>query len=232
MQADIPSGVSNLLPFFHAFTGADTVSSFGGIGKITAWKTWMSFRDVDTAFQEYSTMSQHLSQNSDNFLILQRFVVLMYHASSSAETVNEARRILFSQLNRPIESIPPTSDALFNHLKRAMLQCFVWTNCLTRESVSPDPCEWGWKKIGEIYEPVWSANADMTIDKLQELIACKCKLNCTRCRCVKTGLSCTLLCTCEGQCTTRHHIWMLYSSHFRVYYYIDQSVNASRSFLK
>ena len=162
MNDKIPTGVSNLLPFFHAFTGADTVSSFGGIGKMTAWKTWMSFREVDTAFHEYSTMPLHISHHSNNFLVLQCFVVLMYQTSSSADTVNEARRLLFSQFNRPIENISPTSDTLFNHLKRAMLQCFVWTNCLEREVEHRDPCQWGWKKRGETYEPVWSENHDIT----------------------------------------------------------------------
>ena len=38
------------LPVFHAFTGCDTVSSFGGRGKKTAWDTWMTFGDVTRAF--------------------------------------------------------------------------------------------------------------------------------------------------------------------------------------
>ena len=38
------------LPMFHAFTGCDTVSSFGGRGKKTAWDTWMTFDDVTRAF--------------------------------------------------------------------------------------------------------------------------------------------------------------------------------------
>ena len=32
-----------VLPVFHAFTGCDTVSSFGGIGKKTAWINLASF---------------------------------------------------------------------------------------------------------------------------------------------------------------------------------------------
>ena len=38
------------LPFFHAFTGCDTVSSFAGHGKRTAWETWNCFPDVTDAF--------------------------------------------------------------------------------------------------------------------------------------------------------------------------------------
>ena len=39
-----------VLPVFHVFTGCDTVSSFGGRGKKTAWKIWQVFPDVTEAF--------------------------------------------------------------------------------------------------------------------------------------------------------------------------------------
>ena len=35
---------------FHAFTGCDTVSSFGGRGKKTAWETWKAYEDVTPVF--------------------------------------------------------------------------------------------------------------------------------------------------------------------------------------
>ena len=38
------------LPMFHAFTGCDTVSFFGGRGKRTAWDTWNTYGDVTSAF--------------------------------------------------------------------------------------------------------------------------------------------------------------------------------------
>ena len=41
------------LPMFHAFTGCDTVSSFGGRGKRTAWDTWKTYGDVTPAFTYY-----------------------------------------------------------------------------------------------------------------------------------------------------------------------------------
>ena len=38
------------LPMFHSFTGCDTVSSFGGRGKKTAWDTWKVYEEVTKAF--------------------------------------------------------------------------------------------------------------------------------------------------------------------------------------
>ena len=38
------------LPMFHEFTGCDTVSSFSGKGKKTAWETWNVFPVITNAF--------------------------------------------------------------------------------------------------------------------------------------------------------------------------------------
>lgn len=37
---------SKALPFFHAFTGCDTMSTFVGKGKKTAWQAWNVFENV------------------------------------------------------------------------------------------------------------------------------------------------------------------------------------------
>ena len=37
---------------FHAFTGCDTVSSFDGRGKKTAWDTWMTFDDAEEGWKQ------------------------------------------------------------------------------------------------------------------------------------------------------------------------------------
>ena len=39
-----------VLPMFHAFTGCDTVSSFGGRSKRTAWDTWKAYENVTQHF--------------------------------------------------------------------------------------------------------------------------------------------------------------------------------------
>ena len=37
---------ASVLPMFHALTGCNTVSFFGGRGKKTAWDTWMVFPEL------------------------------------------------------------------------------------------------------------------------------------------------------------------------------------------
>ena len=63
------------LPFFYALSGCDTVSSFSGQGKKTAWDTWLRFPEVTDAFEAIMMMP---SENNDAVLsVLERFVVLL-----------------------------------------------------------------------------------------------------------------------------------------------------------
>ena len=107
--------MSTSLPFFHAFTGCDTVSCFNGKGKRTARDTWQPFPDVTEAFLILSCSPNELTEDSVCFDLIQRFVVLMYDRNSDITATNEVRKYLFSRKSKDIESIPPTSTALLHH---------------------------------------------------------------------------------------------------------------------
>ena len=90
-----PKIYSSLLAF-HAFTGCDNVSSFGGRGRKTAWETWKVFPEVSDAFLEVTNIIG--GEVSDACVIqLERFVVLMYDRTSECLEVNQARNQLFIQ---------------------------------------------------------------------------------------------------------------------------------------
>ena len=46
------------LPFFHAFTGCDTVSAFRGKGKKSAWQAWSVFEEATEVFRGLSYMPE------------------------------------------------------------------------------------------------------------------------------------------------------------------------------
>ena len=46
IAASLGSQMSCALSMFHALTGCDTVSTFAGHGKKTAWSTWKSLPDL------------------------------------------------------------------------------------------------------------------------------------------------------------------------------------------
>lgn len=191
---------SKALPAFHAFTGCDTTSAFCGKGKKTAWSTWSSVGDVTDAFLTISAAHDAISDKT--MLLLERFIILLYDRTADQTSVNSARQYFFTQKNWQIGNIPPTRDALMQHIKRAAYQAYVWSQTLVVSPTLPSPSDCGWKLEGSDWHPVW-----MTLPEADkccpELIRCGCKTGCTtrRCKCVRTSLKCTALCSCEGECT-------------------------------
>jgi len=100
---------SKCLPVFHAFTGCDTTSAFHGKGKKSAWQKWQDFDSVTTAFA-YIAQNEFCQLDADTecFKILENFTVQMYESKSDASSVNEIRKVLFCQKNRPVQLLPPT----------------------------------------------------------------------------------------------------------------------------
>ena len=67
-------------PKIRAFTGCDTVSSFSGRSKKTAWSTWNVYPDVTKAFEELQMMLTGISELA--MKILEQFVVQLYDHTS------------------------------------------------------------------------------------------------------------------------------------------------------
>src|SRR6218665_1676936 len=68
------------LPMFHSITMCDTVSAFSGIGKKGAWKVWMAFPSINSAFDQLLT--DRSPDEESLMLTVQKFVVLLYDITS------------------------------------------------------------------------------------------------------------------------------------------------------
>jgi hypothetical protein len=189
------------LPMFHAFTGCDTVSSFGGRGKKTAWDTWMSFDGVTRAFCVLAATPDSID---DVMGPLERFVALLYDRTSSQESVDETRKQLFTKKGRTIDHIPPTQAALIQHTKRAAYQAgHCWGQMMVATPELPSPGDWGWKKndTGRRWEVYWTTLPEATQACRGLLGYCSCTKGCRgHCKCLKAVLKCTALCNCGGLC--------------------------------
>ena len=73
---------------FHAFTGCDTVSSFGGRGKKTAWKVSNAFPAVTDVF--YALASPPVDVTDYVMAPLERFVIYLYDKTCNLSDINEA----------------------------------------------------------------------------------------------------------------------------------------------
>ena len=104
---------------FHALTGCDTVSSFGGRGKETAWSTWKSLPELTDALLMFADRPDEIPDDAMN--TIERFVILLFDRTSTCTKVDHARRKLFLRKNS-VQQIPPTRAALEEYAKRAIYQ--------------------------------------------------------------------------------------------------------------
>lgn len=200
LARNLGSERSSALPFFHAFTGCDTVSCFTGRGKKTAWEVWNSFTDIAQTFVKLSSEPADVQPFLPD---IQMFVVLMYDRSSSKMTVNALRQHLFTKKSRSMEALPPTEAALLQHVKRAAFQSgYSWYRCLSAQQTLPSPNQWGWCDDGSgEWKPLWTTLPEVA-KCCPELLKCSCKTGCgKRCKCTKARVKCTALCQCDGSCS-------------------------------
>ena len=186
------------LPMFHALTGCDTVSSFVGHGKKTAWTTWNVLPQLTDAMLTLSRAPSDIQE--DVMRTIERFVILMYDRTSTCTDIDKAQRKLFAKKTN-VKQIPSTRAALEQHVLRTTYQGgHVWGQALLATPALPSPTSWGWVKTEDgLYEPNWT-NLPEASKACYELVSCKCKKGCVRrCRCKKAALQCTALCACEEE---------------------------------
>ena len=135
---------------------------------------------------------------------LQRLTVLMYSKNCAAQSVNDARKLMFTHGLKSLDSIPPTQNALFQHAKRALHTAgFVWKQSLSRIPEIPNPSDWGWEWNARTNQwvPYWTDLSDVS-KASSLLLQCGCVVACKcNCKCHRTGLHCSPLCKCEAGCT-------------------------------
>ena len=137
-------GTCGGFPAFHALTGCDVTSSFAGKGKRTTWTAWDAYYDAMSALCTLSRMP-----TTESVMIVlpisERFIVIMYDCGSSESSVNGERRVLFTQKGREIENIPPTQDALAQHVLRVGYEAgHMWGQATIKDPQLPSPADFGW----------------------------------------------------------------------------------------
>ena len=89
-----------------------------------------------------------------------------------------------------IEGLTPESCY---HFAQAFVQC----------------CQFGWKSVDGIWQPLW-ITLPAAASCCPELVRCGCSvtLGCNkRCTCVRSGLVCTAMCSCDSECH-RDRVWL------------------------
>lgn len=126
------------LPLFHALTGCDVVSALYRISKKTAWKAWLAFPPVTDTFVAITQDPTSFTLQWQHMRHLERWVILMYIKNCDTDSLNEARKRMFTNGLKDLDSIPQTKHAFYQHTKRALLTAaFIWKQSLSRTLISP-----------------------------------------------------------------------------------------------
>ena len=169
-----------VLPFFHAFTGCDLVSSMLGIGKKTSWNAWNAYPKVTNTFVTIIQDPSSIILDSLHMRRLDHWTVRMYSNNCDAELLNDAMKVMFTHSLKSLDSIIPTQHALFQHTRRALLAAaFIWKQLFFKMPKIPKPSDWGWEWNTRTNQwvPFWTDLVDVS-HACSLLLHCGCVVAC------------------------------------------------------
>ena len=103
---------AHALPMFHPFTGCNTVSSFAGRGKKTAFDIWKSINEVTAVLSTLST--NPWSFNDDFMCILETYVVFLYNRTCTETTADSGRKYILCSKAGQSKPYHPQEQHCFN----------------------------------------------------------------------------------------------------------------------
>ena len=141
--------------------------------------------------------------SSPVFSVIEQFTCAMCDSTTQHSKVNDLRQELFLTRVKLMERLPPTQNALLQHVNRCVYQASIRTESLKPVIAAPSRDGFGWSDTG--WHPIWTTVPDAAV-ACTELIKCGCKAvpMCGKnCKCKKAGMACTALCQCRGNCKVR-----------------------------
>lgn len=183
--------VQLLLPF-HAITGSDTTSFLSGHSKKTALKVFFQHKELLSGLGK-APLTEETIQNAETF-------ICRLYKVSDVTTTDKARVTLFKRALRP-ELLPPSSDAVRNHIRRAHLQTLVWLQTTLQRPSLPPASEMGSELKDGSMSPVLLSLPTVP-ESCMQFVTCGCTTRCAsqRCKCWKLELPYTGSCKCFADC--------------------------------
>lgn len=192
----------------HALSGCDTVPTFFGIGKAIALKKLIAFPD------SLSKMGCVDAQMSDVISEATGFITSCYNGKIKANSMSEMRYKMWAAkfgngvTTAPkLPTLPPTTEAFAENVKRAHLQTVIWKSATSYDPPALDPTEYGYTKNEELkilLPTTVPCGVKLAPDCVLKLIRCNCNADknpcrTLRCNCNSSKLPCTLFCNCNAE---------------------------------
>jgi len=147
------------------------------------------------------TLGRDQTPGPEVFATVEAFVCKLYDGSSTTSTsIQHVRCSLFRKCKTNMDFLPPTEDALVQHMQRAHYQTLVWQQSVERLQTLPNPLSCGWCELENTWKDL------LTRQPIQpgqlEVKTCRCKesrLRCSTrsCSCVNSKFCCTDACGCS-----------------------------------
>ena len=177
-----------------------------GCGRKTAWSAWQITTGLIGTLVALSSDPQQLSLQSQHMQTLERFVVVMYSKCCGLSRVDETRLRLFTSGKKTLEALPPTQAALYQHIRRAVLQAIIWNQATSvlNSSWTSLTLRTGAGTRTTVVDglPLWITLEDSN-KACSILLQCYCVKSCRgNCKCSKAGVRCTLSANVKGDVST------------------------------
>ena len=134
----------------------------------------------------------------------------MYSKVCGLKKVNDARLELFSEVKKISWGFTTNTNSPYQHIRRAVLQAILWSQVTSEHMDIPDFKEWGWyKNSNGVLLPYWTDLNDSS-KACSLLLQCECTTSCEKkCKCIRDGVRCTVVCKCEGGCKNNSEQWIM-----------------------
>ena len=197
----------NIIPAIlagHALTGCDTVAPCFGIGKGKMLKVLKTGLNLDMIGNAEANWPEVLKQAT-------KFIASCY-GQSKTNSMSEARVSVWTSktgksgatVTPKLCSLPPTTEAFIENVKRAHLQTCIWKNALQLDPPDLEPTSYGWIKESRtksLLPTTVPTNVQLAPNHILKLIRCTCSseqpCKSSRCACNKSRLPCTMFCACQ-----------------------------------
>ncbi|XP_077968888.1 uncharacterized protein LOC144422864 [Styela clava] len=179
----------------HVFSGCDTISAFRGKGKVKGMRHLLKSKEFIQAFSKLGDQ-WYIPENI--YIQLSKFVCTLYGYSDEM-SVNKVRFEIFQNKSLDEPCMPPSDDAIVLHSARANYQCAIHRRALQNFISAPNPDDHGWIVNDSNINIKWISK-QIAPNSVLNHSKCRCaKLNCksSKCPCVKSGFSCSSLCSCN-----------------------------------
>lgn len=198
---------ANIVPSIlalHALTGCDSVAATHGVGKVTAIAVARKGHILDQLGQPTADIIEVVKQST-------AFMAACYGCKTPCSTMTECRQQQWAQktgksTSAPkLCSLPPTTEAFEQNVRRAHYQVAQWYSALSGDPPPLNAVDYGWEaddtnkcliprnmKDGVPYAP----------EHILKLVKCGClsERPCRggNCGCMGHQLPCTMFCACGG----------------------------------